>query len=766
MQESSYNELFGSRPTSAPPILEQFDMMTRAKTAAQFATGLSDIRTAPGYNDFYFSNVHLYPHLPPPLETYHSQVPQIYHQTYSQFSPGLSLPYSGRVPSPVPSYPIGHQYGVPGMYDASPEPMTRNRSRSYDHSTTTSEISRSSTSSPLPIPTPQSTKSSPIVWMDDINEETIEANQRHYNNKFGKVTLRKDSELSSSTDDLLKLAGAGHLLKLSEEEEGLSKRNIKVVNRDQGPLVPNPISSTNSKAVQFGYAQQQSHVNKQRMQGNLIADMQNLNLNHDVDAPYPYTPVTSPSPPPSSTANTSSKYNNICRYYMNGYCSRGERCNYSHGDADSEARRLKFSRIPASRYANLTIEECKGEIYSMCLDQHGCRFLQKELDKSDPEITQLIFSEVILHIVELTRDPFGNYLCQKLVEHSNEEQRLAIVKSVTGDIVRISKNMHGTRAAQKIIECLDTSEEIKVIRDALKGSVVELIQDLNGNHVIQKCLHRLEPNDNQFIYDVVALHCIQVATHRHGCCVFQRCIDHGTASQKKQLVEQIKVNSVSLVQDAFGNYVVQYALDLDFPNLATDLIAQFQGRMYQLAKQKFSSNVVEKCLKMGSLGCVKRSMRELLFEDVDTSILNPVPQQPKEVISKMLLDLLQDSYGNYVVQTCLFEGSTKAVREYRRMVDLLVPYLHQLRSTPYSKKIQHLLSLPTPNEDEVEEVAVNNRSHSRPTSPRIHKEVNGNGHNQTAATLDKLYYGETSPRFLQQIQDVDVNRNSKEFRHF
>lgn len=172
--------------------------------------------------------------------------------------------------------------------------------------------------------------------------------------------------------------------------------------------------------------------------------------------------TSTPSPPPNS------KYTNICRYYMNGYCSRGERCNYSHGDADNESRRMRFARVPASRYANLTVEECRGEIYSMCLDQHGCRFLQKELDKSDPQITQLIFNEVIPHIVELTRDPFGNYLCQKLVEHSNQEQRLAIVKSVTSDIVRISKNMHGTRAAQKIIECLDTNEEIKVIRDALK----------------------------------------------------------------------------------------------------------------------------------------------------------------------------------------------------------------------------------------------------------------------------------------------------------
>ena len=32
---------------------------------------------------------------------------------------------------------------------------------------------------------------------------------------------------------------------------------------------------------------------------------------------------------------------------------------------------------------------------------------------------------------------------------------------------------------------------------ALQASVVPLIKDLNGNHVIQKCLNRLVPEDNQ-----------------------------------------------------------------------------------------------------------------------------------------------------------------------------------------------------------------------------------------------------------------------------
>jgi len=214
---------------------------------------------------------------------------------------------------------------------------------------------------------------------------------------------------------------------------------------------------------------------------------------------------------------------------------------------------------------------------------------------------------------------------------------------------------------------------------------VGLIQDLNGNHVIQKCLHKMEPNDNQFIYDAVAQHCVQVSTHRHGCCVMQRCIDHATYQQKLQLVSEIKLAALSLVQDAFGNYVVQYALDLDIPNLATELIMVLQTKLLYLARQKFSSNVVEKCLKVGNSLCVTRVLRELMDEDPNPEVLNPTPSPHPEIIQQNLVELLQDSYGNYVIQTCLSEGAVKSTKEYLRMVNLLNPYVHQLRNAPYIK---------------------------------------------------------------------------------
>ncbi len=138
--------------------------------------------------------------------------------------------------------------------------------------------------------------------------------------------------------------------------------------------------------------------------------------------------------------------------------------------------------------------------------------------------------------------------------------------------------------------------QVELIKKALSNSVVELIQDLNGNHVIQRCLNRLSPEDNQFIYDAVTSgnNCVQVATHRHGCCVLQRCIDHASEKQKVQLIHEITNNALILVQDPYGNYVVQYVLELPFPNLVELLARSFAGHIRQLATQKFSSNVVEK----------------------------------------------------------------------------------------------------------------------------------------------------------------------------
>lgn len=63
---------------------------------------------------------------------------------------------------------------------------------------------------------------------------------------------------------------------------------------------------------------------------------------------------------------------------------------------------------------------------------------------------------------------------------------------------------------------------------------------------------RLGPEDSQFIYDAAAAHCLDIATHRHGCCVLQRCIDYATNPQKRALIERIADHSLMLSQVGWG----------------------------------------------------------------------------------------------------------------------------------------------------------------------------------------------------------------------
>lgn len=420
----------------------------------------------------------------------------------------------------------------------------------------------------------------------------------------------------------------------------------------------------------------------------------------------------------------------ICRYYLGGHCAKGDRCIYIHSTSPPNAKPVSISgplgsqqrasnqhnhgqhstqasrnnnnnhgashngsnntsgnntnnsNTPKSNSRRVNDIESKtsqiearftrgnedlvGEIYPLCKDQHGCRYIQKRLEDPNSKFIDQVYSEVLDHFVELMTDPFGNYLCQKLLEHCSDAQRYKLVAQVSSDLIKISLNMHGTRAVQKMIEFLSSDEQVKLVTNAIGGNVVTLIKDLNGNHVIQKCLNRLRPEDNQFIYDSVCKDCIVVATHRHGCCVLQRCIDHASKQQKDQLVAEINRNGLELVQDPFGNYVVQYVLDLGIENYSSQLIRHFFGHVCSLSMQKFSSNVIEKCIRVAQ-------------SDIRSVLIQEIMNKDK------LVELMRDSYANYVVQTSL----DYALPDQRnQLIEVIKPLLPHVRTSTYGKRIQ------------------------------------------------------------------------------
>ncbi|KAH7413111.1 armadillo-type protein [Cadophora sp. MPI-SDFR-AT-0126] len=404
----------------------------------------------------------------------------------------------------------------------------------------------------------------------------------------------------------------------------------------QSPLQPTMTSPSAQQAYPVG-----GYYNNYGMQ-QMMMGMQNMNVGqplysaHNPYAPPQYTPQIYPQA----------------------------------GPRDSQARVIQQRRQndgeAMNRFANMSLEQLGGEIYALCKDQHGCRYLQKKLEDRNAEQVHMIWLETNQHVIELMTDPFGNYLCQKLLEYCNDEERTVLIENAASELVRIALNQHGTRALQKMIEFISTPGQVQTIIRALRYRVVELIQDLNGNHVIQKCLNKLSSTDAQFIFDAVGTHCVDVGTHRHGCCVLQRCIDHASGDQKAWLIRQISDNAYVLVQDPFGNYVVQYILDLNEPIFTEPLVGMFAGRVPQLSKQKFSSNVIEKCLR-----CAQEPSKDMLIEEM---------LQPAE-----LDKLLRDSFANYVIQTALDYANPPMKA---RLIEAIRPYLPAIRTTPYGRRIQ------------------------------------------------------------------------------
>ncbi|KAL5149599.1 putative pumilio 7, chloroplastic [Glycine soja] len=327
-------------------------------------------------------------------------------------------------------------------------------------------------------------------------------------------------------------------------------------------------------------------------------------------------------------------------------------------DVSPSSQPLLYNFSPLAKF--------QGYIYYLAKDQNGCRFLQRMIDEGTSEDVLVLFNGVIDDVVELMIDPFGNYLVQKLLDVCGEDERLQVVSMLTeepGQLVKTSLNLHGTRVVQKLITTVDSRKQIAMLRSAIQSGFLALIKDLNGNHVIQRCLQYFSCKDNEFIFYAATKFCVEIATHQHGCCVLQRCIDYSTGKYKDMLVKEICRHGHLLAQDPFGNYVVQYIIEMENPSASLKLHSQFKGNYANLSMQKFSSHVVEKCL--------------VHIVEIRSRIVQELSSFPH------LERLLQDPYANYVVQRAL--GVTKGSL-HASLAEAVRPY-KTLRSSPYCKRI-------------------------------------------------------------------------------
>ncbi|KAH3731894.1 armadillo-type protein [Pelomyxa schiedti] len=360
----------------------------------------------------------------------------------------------------------------------------------------------------------------------------------------------------------------------------------------------------------------------------------------------------SPAPPPPpvglSPANTSPKQQKLSK-------------------ASEEIKYGKFTMDDSKSGASLF--EMQGQIYHLTKYQAGCRFLQKQLEESYncPENVTIIFNEVYDHIVDMMTDPYGQYLVPKLMQYCSSKQRYMIVSKISSHVVSFACNPYGSHGVQKILEFLN-EEQVSLITETIKPNMMLLIKDPKGNYLLQSFLKTYSHSQVEFLYEFVKGHCLDVSTHKVGCTVVSRCIDYASSEQLEDLMRVLIANELDLVQDQYGNYVIQHILS-HCPLYISRVIGALYGSIPRLCTQKFSSNVIEKCLKVADKACFER----LIGEIASTSALGA---------------LLQDQYGNFVVQTAL-DVAVSNPEHHANLVKQILPYLSDTTfKTPYLMHIR------------------------------------------------------------------------------
>ncbi|KAF2118883.1 armadillo-type protein [Lophiotrema nucula] len=299
-----------------------------------------------------------------------------------------------------------------------------------------------------------------------------------------------------------------------------------------------------------------------------------------------------------------------------------------------------------------------GHVVEFSGDQHGSRFIQQKLETANSDQKDQIFKELQGESLQLMQDVFGNYVIQKFFEHGDQTQKRILAHRMKGHVLALSVQMYGCRVA---LEHILTDQQAAIVQE-LDKDVLRCVKDQNGNHVIQKAIERVPAEHIQFIIQAFKGQVGGLAVHQYGCRVIQRMLEYCEPPAQRFILDELHAEGAKLITDSYGNYVTQHIIEHGDDEDRAKVIALVKKDLLIFSKHKFASNVVERCLIYGT----DQQRREIMLK---------VTEKPERGES-IMLNLIKDSYGNYVIQKILDMLNDD---DYDEMVAIMKPEMEKAK---------------------------------------------------------------------------------------
>eukprot|EP01119_Soliformovum_irregulare_P003232 TRINITY_DN1358_c0_g1_i2.p1 TRINITY_DN1358_c0_g1~~TRINITY_DN1358_c0_g1_i2.p1 ORF type:complete len:446 (+),score=132.67 TRINITY_DN1358_c0_g1_i2:128-1465(+) len=211
------------------------------------------------------------------------------------------------------------------------------------------------------------------------------------------------------------------------------------------------------------------------------------------------------------------------------------------------------------------------------------------------------------------------------------DSKFPAMEHIAGQVYALSKYQQGCRFLQKKLDEADPAESA-VIFDELEPHFVELMLDPFGNYLFSKLVEHSSTDQKTTIVRRILPDIMSAALDKFGSQSLQKMFPQLNDTQIFQIIDGLKDNAALLIKHEKANYLVQFFLEQLSPPHGQWIYDGICQHMREIGTSRFGCVIIKKCLDRATA-----SQREKMIEKASANVIA----------------LVEDQYGNYVVQHIL-----------------------------------------------------------------------------------------------------------------
>jgi hypothetical protein len=256
------------------------------------------------------------------------------------------------------------------------------------------------------------------------------------------------------------------------------------------------------------------------------------------------------------------------------------------------------------------------------------------------------------------------------------------LKDILGHFIEFSGDQHGSRFIQQKLESASVSEKNMVFKEIFPAAL-SLMTDVFGNYVIQKFFEHGTTEHKRLLGETLVGNVLTLSLQMYGCRVVQKALEVISPEQQAHLVKELEGHVMKCVKDQNGNHVIQKVIEQVPAHFTQFIVDTFVNKVYTLATHPYGCRVIQRILEHHS-GNID------VYEEKRRSGRDNPPYLILRELLHCTISLVQDQYGNYVIQHVLEHGRPQDKHEIISQVRGKIVQLsqHKFASNVIEKSVQ------------------------------------------------------------------------------